>query len=1268
LSALKVNGFKSFADRTLLRFDAGVTAVVGPNGCGKSNIADAIRWVLGEQSAKALRGGKMQDVIFEGTDKRKPLNLCEVAITLTDCEAELGNDFNEIEIARRVHRDGGSNYYLNGRSCRLKDIQRLFMDTGVGRTSYSVMAQGQIDQILSSKPEERRAVFEEAAGISKYKAQRKEALNKLALVEGNLARVTDVIGEIGRQIGSLKRQASKAIRFKKVSHKLRHLDLGYSAFQHQSLSSGLSEVGAAASALQGELDAMVADLEALQAKLLASREQRQDLIQKVQDAQQAVFDLRSAKEHASSLAEMAQVKRLSLSERMEHAREDIGSYESQVLEMRGKLDARESDKQAQLDLLGSFDGVFKERNRELEEIEASLKGAELRIASLRQRVAASERTSGRCRETMAALEVEAAASGRRLEQLCEDLAEQQEAKASAEAALSGYRQKIGQTAERQEELKSELEAGRDAVSACRDAFRSTQARIQEMDRSVAQKSARLKLLQQLQEKLEGYGEGAKALVKGRLGGSLEGRKFPLVASSLEVREGFGVAVEALLGTAIEAVSVEGEDTVVEVFRQLESGKVGRACVCLEGWGPADGAAGDLPDWMHSAADLVTLRDESSQSSLRAVLSLSYVVEDLDAFLKWRAGGEDFKFLQVASLKGETIDARGIVSGGYAGKAKRSGILQREIELKLTRKQLESEQKAIESARAEAEEANRALESAEDQLERFRHELAEAQRDFSTLQTEERNAKRLVEEAEQRRIRICKEKEGLEASRSRSDSQLEAAKAELASCESDLEDGRGELESLEGGIGEIRSERDERREGMSQARFELQEKQQRLDQLSQGMVEMQQRRQELQRLLESKARDIELWQEQESDLEQEIETARQRGESLDGDLERAKGAVEEVRASLVSVEGQITEVEGEQNQRRGRLDALRSRLGEQQVELAQKRSRLDFLQEEVSREYGVELKEVDWQAQLWTARQPVRDLPILDEGGEEEATGLEDAAGSDSSQGDGLEEASEPSEDPPGVLPAPESEGPSDQEREALESTRWEEVKREIATLRKRVQGMGTVNTDAIAEYGELRDRHGFLKGQYDDLVASKQKLEDAIAEINATSREQFSATFDQIRENFRHTFSTLFQGGRADLRLVENEDVLESGIEIVAQPPGTKLKGVSLLSGGQRTMTAVGLLFAIYMVKPSPFCLLDELDAPLDESNIGRFTKLLKQFTEQSQFIIITHNKRTIAAAQAIYGVTMEEKGVSKVVSLKFNSEHGEGEKVSLELRGEGVA
>src|SRR3954469_9918285 len=444
LKALKLHGFKSFADNTTLSFQPGVTAIVGPNGCGKSNIADAIRWVLGEQSAKALRGGKMQDVIFEGADTRKAAQFSEVALLLTECEKQLGSEFHEIEIMRRVNRDGGGEYYFNGQPCRLKDIHKLFMDTGVGRTSYSIMAQGQIDQILSSKPEERRVVFEEAAGITKYKSQRREAMNKLSLTEQNLARVSDVINEVSRQIGSLKRQAAKAMRYKRLSFRLRHLALAQSGHQYGLLSATLAELDSRVASLREAAETRRATLEERSVKLNEGRTLRNFLGQRVQDAQQAVFDLRSQKEAAENAANMAGVKRTALAERIAAGKDDLSELDMQRRELATQVDSSAQDKESQLTLLGSSDAVFQDRNRDLAVTEGELTRAEQQLSQEKFHLLQLESAVARHRTESSGLEVDARTSQHKFDTLSQELAQLRAAVEAAALALTEVRARVEQ--------------------------------------------------------------------------------------------------------------------------------------------------------------------------------------------------------------------------------------------------------------------------------------------------------------------------------------------------------------------------------------------------------------------------------------------------------------------------------------------------------------------------------------------------------------------------------------------------------------------------------------------------------------------------------------------------------------------------------------------------------------------------------------------------------------------------------------------------------
>jgi chromosome segregation protein len=1248
LKALKLHGFKSFADATQLNFEPGVTAVVGPNGCGKSNIADAIRWVLGEQSAKALRGGKMQDVIFEGADTRKPAQLCEVGLLLTECEKQLGSDFHEIEIMRRVHRDGQSEYFFNGQPCRLKDIHKLFMDTGIGRTSYSIMAQGQIDQILSSKPEERRAVFEEAAGITKYKSQRREAMNKLALTEQNLARVADVIGEVGRQIGSLRRQAAKAMRYRRLSHRQRHLSLAWAGYNHAQLSATLAGLEATVAGLRSRAEARRSGLESRQSVLDARKARRTELGQRVQDAQQGVFDLRSQREAAENAGNLAGIKRSGLEERIGSSRDDLGELEMQLREVSAQADTGAQDKQLQLGLLGSSDAVFQQRNRELALAEGELSKLEQELNQARFHLLQLESTVARLRTDCSGYEVEQKTSVHRHDLLAADLVQVRTQQENETLAVTAATERATAADEARTVAQHESAAAQQTIADLTREFREAQRRLQETDRQLAQRTARLKLLQQLQEKWEGFGEGAKAVLQGRLEGALAGNKVTPITHGLEVKPEFGRAVEALLGSAAEAIHVSDIATAGRILAQLETEQIGSAVLQVAGVGSGASAAGELPAGLAPA--LSALGEISSGHPARSILAECYVADDLPAFLTFWQANPAFGFLAVATRKGEIVDRRGLVSGGYHNPRKAAqSIVQREIDLRETSQALAVEQKSHDEQRAAIDELNGRLAAAEQLLEQRRAEVLAATQTAAAMQAEQRNAQRSLEDVLGRVRRMESELAALLAARNEAQARWEKASATLVESEAAVAAQREVIHRLEVRLNEIRTDREVKRDSLAQARLELAERRQKVEVLDRGLGEMERRRHQLGDLLVQRQQEIEAWTEQVAGLEQEAAAQRSRAAELAVTLEVAQEQVAQARRDFGALEEEIAVLEAEQAGVRAESDSAQQELATQEIRLAETRQRTSFLAEETVREFQTEVGTLDWKHLLWRSEDEPEGLKPLDLDEDDEAE-----AGGQKTEDSGQK----PDEEAPKRRrKAKAARGePTADDLAALEQTDWTAVKAESDALRQRMNTMGAVNLVAIEEYADLKQRHDFLTGQCNDLASAKTELLKVIDEINQTSLKQFELTFEQIRKNFVYTFQTLFGGGRAALELIQAEDILESGIEIVAQPPGTKLKSISLLSGGQKTLTAVALLFALYMVKPSPFCLLDELDAPLDESNIGRFTDLLKKFVSESQFIIITHNKRTVAAARAIYGVTMEERGVSKTVSMHFNHERGEVE------------
>ncbi|HVU18658.1 MAG TPA: chromosome segregation protein SMC [Candidatus Didemnitutus sp.] len=1275
LKALKLHGFKSFADNTTLRFEPGVTAIVGPNGCGKSNIADAIRWVLGEQSAKALRGGKMQDVIFEGADTRKAAQLCEVALLLTDCEKQLGSEFHEIEIMRRVGREGTGEYFFNGQPCRLKEINKLFMDTGVGRTSYSIMAQGQIDQILSSKPEERRVVFEEAAGITKYKSQRREAMNKLALTEQNLARVSDVVSEVSRQIGSLRRQAAKAMRFKRLSSRLRHLALAQGNFQWRQLTATLSALDEKVASLRGDADTRRQTLDEHNRSLDTRKAGRSALNQRVQEAQQAVFDLRSQREQAENQAGLAEVRRSGLSDRLGAGQEDLTELEMQLREVASQVDTGAQDKQMQLTLLGSSDAVFQDRNRELMVEEGELTKSEQQLSQQKFEQLQAESFVARLRIDSSSLEVDARTSQNKFDLLTGELAQVRAAVDAAAQALADVHTRVEEARAQQSRATNEVQSAQAALQQATQSFRETQKKLQEVDRSIAQKTARLKLLQQLQEKWEGYGEGAKALLQGRWAGLFGEQKFVPIAQGLEVRAEYAKALEALLGSSVEAISVADLPTARKILSQLETDQVGSICLQIAGVG-ALAPSGALPAGLKPATEAVANLDGAHPAA--GILSACYLADDLGAFLEFWKANPDFSFLMVATARGDLVDRRGLVYGGHHKKPANS-IVQREVDLRETGKAVVQDQKTHDELRARADQLNSDLAVAEQLLETRRKEVLVASQQAATLHSEERSAQRTHDDARNRLSRMENELTGLKRDHDEALARLAKAQEQLGGAERAVEAQKERIVATESAIAARRAQRDAKKESLAQARLELAERRQKVEVLDRGLSEMERRRSQLVELREQRQLEIDNWTEQIDALARENEDQKRRAGEIAKTLGVAQENVEKIRGELQSIEQEISGVESGLVQIRTEAESAQAELGKNEVKAAETRARVQFLTEEITREFQVDVSALDWKQLLWHADDEPEGLKALDLDEEEETeTGSQRSAvggqkaedggrpsevGDQKSEIDGSAAAAQSTDSVSGQSKTRNRKSKIKQRGEAteadlaaLEQTPWEEIKAEVDALRQRIGTMGAVNLVAIEEYAELKQRFEFLKTQSDDLTNAKAQLLKAIDDINQTSLEQFKVTFEQIRKNFAYTFQILFGGGRAEIDLVTAEDPLESGIEIIAQPPGTKLKAITLLSGGQKTLTAVALLFALYMVKPSPFCLLDELDAPLDESNIHRFTNLLKQFVKDSQFIIITHNKSTIAAADAIYGVTMQERGISKMLSMKFNQERGEAE------------
>ncbi|WP_052361434.1 AAA family ATPase, partial [Geminisphaera colitermitum] len=1057
LKALKLHGFKSFADQSTLRFEPGVTAIVGPNGCGKSNVADAIRWVLGEQSAKALRGGKMQDVIFEGADTRKPAQMCEVSLILTDCEKQLGSEFHEIEIMRRVYRDGGGEYFFNGQPCRLKDIQKLFMDTGIGRTSYSIMAQGQIDQILSSKPEERRAVFEEAAGITKYKAQRKEALQKLAQTDQNLVRVADVVGEVGRQIGSLKRQASKALRYKKLSWRLRHLALAHHGYHHEQVSATLATLEEQVIKLRAAAETRRTHLQQQQSALEEQKNTRTRLNQRVQEAQQAVFDLRSQREQAENAANLAQIKRTGLMERLESSRQNLNELDMQLRELASQVDTGAQDKQLQLTLLGSSDAVFQDRNRELGVVEAELQKFEQDLQQSKFQLLQFESNVARLRTDATSYEVDQKTSAQRHDALSADTEAVRQQQSLAAQAVSDAALRAEEATVARARAQQESQDAQTALTALTTEFRDAQKKLQEIDRQLAQRTARLKLLQQLQEKWEGFGEGAKAVLQGRLAPVVGDTRVTPISHGLEIRPEHAKAIEALLGTAVEAIHVADLATAQRILAQLETEQIGAAVLQIptpvSGEHPtsniqhptsneqttplgaaAPGTAGILPatsgagvppasasiplpppqaptnpnfdvgrsmldvgrsgrragpppppppSFLHPATTALIGHDPAAAAHpAAALLDSCYLADDLHTFLDYWQTTPDFPFLAIATRKGEIVDRRGLVTGGYSKKPGNS-IVQREIDLRETARLLAEDQKQHDDQRAHIDAINARLTDAEATIEQKRHEVLEASQTHATAQAEQRTAERALEEILTRLNRMENELQAVEAARHETQARFERARQGLIEGEQAVEAGRVRIHEMETRITELRTDRDVKRETLGQARLELAERRQKVEVLDRGLSDMERRRAQLTEIVIQRQQEIETWTDQITQLETETDAQRARVAQLAETLLVSQQQVEQIRNELTDIERAINAVENSQEGIRTDAEKSIGELNRCEIELSQNKSRAQFIEEDVQREYQIRVGTYDWRAMIYRHDDDPPDLKTLDLDDEED---------------------------------------------------------------------------------------------------------------------------------------------------------------------------------------------------------------------------------------------------------------------------------------------
>src|SRR5260221_2730257 len=1210
LKNLTVFGFKSFADKTALNFQPGVTAIVGPNGCGKSNVSDAMRWVLGEQSAKALRGGEMADVIFNGTDGRKPFGVAEVSLTIGGVDEEtlhaagVEMAYNEVTLTRRVFRDGGSEYFINKTPCRLKDVQQLFMGTGVGRTSYSILAQGHITQILSSKPEDRRMIFEEAAGITKFKSQKKESLRKLEYTEQNLLRIADLIREVKRQIGSLQRQAGKAKRYKQISTELQHLETQFARHQFDVLVFEINERQAAADQLRSEIETGSASVLKGEDEISQLRERLTELEHEAAAIQQRGLELKGEIDRHESRIHFNDERLRELESQNSKALADIAQGEerchlasSELASVIERLTASEA-------ALARHKEALQAKRDALREVEETLRSRQesLRRAQSESFAAAQDLTRGR--NEINALDLQKQGNVVRLEKLSAEKIQLEEERVRLETRLHEFaanveterlnaQTKRGSVEQRQNRLR-ELQVELQQSSVEQDQFLQTQA----------EKRSRLNVLEQLEGSREGFGAGAVAAL--RQSRSVIGS----LADRVRVPDQYVVDVENALGNHLQLVLTEQPESAQEILADLSANKSGRASIAALSIEMPDDKQltfasemlpGETPQKVLDNGQIVhalsvVQAEPSVEKLLKALLRRTSIASDLataTAQIQNGHAGCDF-----VTLTGDLLSRHGVYTGGYfngndSGKAPGS-IRGRKNQIP----ELEADVAEIQERVAEASRKRGALLSEQTEiqagLQQAQTELREQEVAIATREGESnalQNSLRLLQQKIETVVfevqsLAAQEQEGLQK-RNTLTTQLNELEARERTCQESVASLTAEMESLN-------QQRDAGNTALTESKVGLASEEQMNASLRQQRQSLDQRIRELTQLVEQRRGEISSVMSRKEQAESEIQDSRSQIERLAAAREQVNAQAAELLSREQAQQADISEREENLREQRRQLVESQNKRGALDVELAQKNMGVQNLRERIQQKYHVNIDDI---------RSECITITYADEG------------------------------------PAKVETLTPEQMAAAGAATDWNAVGQQIEALQKRLDEIGPVNLVAIEEYEETEQRHTFLTQQHDDLVNAKTQLLEVINRINTQTREMFLTTFERIRDNFRAMFTDVFGGGKADLILADENDVLESGIDIVARPPGKQLQGISLLSGGEQTMVAVSLLFSIYQVKPSPFCVLDELDAPLDESNINRFVRVLQRFITQSQFIIITHNKHTICMAVLLSRLKLDTQG-----------------------------
>ena len=1175
LKSIDVQGFKSFANKITFEFHNGITGIVGPNGSGKSNVADAVRWVLGEQSAKQLRGGNMQDVIFSGTETRKPLGFAYVAITLDNSDHKLPIDYQEVTIARRLYRSGESEYLLNGTACRLKDVNELFYDTGIGKEGYSIIGQGQIDKILSGKPEERRELFDEAAGIVKFKRRKNTALKKLEEEQQNLTRVRDILGELSRQLAPLEKQSETARIYLKKKEELKHLDIRMFLTEMERIRRQMKEADGKYQIVQEDLEETGKEFEATKTEYDRLEKELEKLEEEIQEAREEATEKTLKKQQLENQIHI-------LEEQIHSARQSDIQYQERQKNLEDELVKRKEEAEnCQLEK-ADLEEKIKAFQRSLEEVQAAFKDAAMEIHKLEEKV------EGGKNEIIEILNLRASTKGKlqRYDTMMEQNALRRTQLNQKYLTLKSEAAKLKDSGEKYQEEKKEIEETIEKLirqgNRCEDQIKKYQAEIArgnqqlEVGQSAYHREAsRLESLRNITERYDGYGNSIRRVMeqKKRLPGICG-----VVADILKVEKEYETAIETALGGSIQNIVTDNEETAKELIAFLKKNKYGRATF-LPLTSMNNKKTLDNPQVMKEpgvigiASDLVKVAREYQGLSVY-LLGRTLVVDHIDHGI---AIARKYRYsIRMVTLEGESLNPGGSLTGGSF--KNNSNLLGR-------RREIEELQDAVEKLKADMEDMQEKLEEYRKKRNQCRDQAAAIQEQLQEQYIRENTVQINMDSMGGKEEEIRREYENLKQEKEDLEKQTREIRENTASIQLELETSDSQEKQLEKEINENQALLEEKKKKESEISAKLEKIHlesagytsrqgfvlENLQRIQEEIANFENQKEALALSMDQGKEEIRRKEEQISQIR---ETVKAGDEETSKDQEKMKKALEKKEEMTKDHKGFFTKRD-ELSSKMSLLDKESYRLQGQKEKLEEEQeTQTSYMWEEYEMTYGQAKEQAEGE---------------LGERGE---------------------------------------------------------IRKQIQQIKTEIRQLGNVNVNAIEEYKEIAQRHDFMKTQHEDLVKSEETLMGIIEELDTGMRRQFEEKFAQIRTEFDKAFKELFGGGKGSIELDEEEDILEAGIRIVSQPPGKKLQNMMQLSGGEKALTAIALLFAIQNLKPSPFCLLDEIEAALDDSNVTRYAQYLHKLTKNTQFIIITHRRGTMAAADRLYGITMQEKGVSTLVSV----------------------